>query len=57
MEKFNKISSDKLNVEVLAQGCGTDCKETIWAGKTSSEGNAGGCWTTTGYTPRSTTWW
>ncbi|MBR5648910.1 hypothetical protein [Pseudobutyrivibrio sp.] len=56
MKKFDKISKTGLNVKVVAQSCGNDCTETVWAGKTASEGNSGGCWTATGQTPRTTKW-
>ncbi|MCF0126161.1 MAG: hypothetical protein HUJ68_10495 [Clostridia bacterium] len=57
MEKFKKIENPKCNLEVKAQSCDNDCEETVWAGRTANEGWKAGCWSTTGYTPRTTTWW
>jgi len=55
MKKLKKIVNNNFNLKVVSQGCGDDCTEKVWAGKTSSEGNAGGCWTTDAQTPRTTT--
>lgn len=45
-----------LPLKVHAQACTNHCEEKIWAGKTSKEGNKGGCWSTTGQTARGA-WW
>ena len=47
--KIKKIDTS-IPLKVVAQACTNMCEETVWAGKTSKEGNAGGCWTATGYT-------
>lgn len=57
MKKFKKIQEPKFNLKVKSQGCDDDCTETVWAGKTAKEGWRAGCWSTTGNTPRTTTWW
>ena len=49
--KIKKIDTS-IPLKVVAQACTNMCEETVWAGKTSKEGNAGGCWTATGYTAR-----
>lgn len=55
--KINKITKQSpISSNVEAQGCKTDCDTTVWAGKTSSEGNAGGCWSTVQPTPRWNPW-
>ena len=41
-----------LPLKVKGQKCSNNCEETVWAGKTSAEGNKGGCWTATAYTAR-----
>lgn len=45
-----------LPLKVKGQKCSKNCEETVWAGKTSAEGNKGGCWTATAYTARGA-WW
>ena len=57
MLKLEKINSPEMNIKVYGQGCMDDCEETIWAGKTAAEGWQGGCWSTIGNTPRTTTMW
>ncbi|WP_081758855.1 hypothetical protein [Paenibacillus graminis] len=52
---LNKISISS-NVEAQGAGCKEDCDVKVWAGKTASEGNAGGCWSTIQPTPRWNPW-
>jgi len=53
--QIKKISA-ALPLTVQAQACSNNCAEKIWAGKKEADGNAAGCWYTTGYTARGA-WW